>query len=232
MMGIPRDATLAWKITYVIMTLLRPFVCRLRVEGREHMPPTGGVVVACNHPGGMDVVFLGYASPRQIYYMAKQELFHIHPWFSALIRLAGAFPVRRGERDLWALEHSLALVQAGKVLGMFPEGTRNRGRPLGRPKPGTVRIAAQAGAPIVPAAVIGVPQFHREWRNPLRRTPVTVRFGPPIHFDGDAPDSAILQERMTLVMQAIARLLPEELRGPYGENVHAQGAGPMARPDR
>ncbi|RME57828.1 MAG: 1-acyl-sn-glycerol-3-phosphate acyltransferase [Caldilineae bacterium] len=216
----PQDATFVWKVAHVILTVGWPFVCRLRIEGQEHMPRQGGVVVACNHPGGMDVVFLGYASPRQIYYMAKQELFQIHPAFSALIRLAGAFPVRRGERDLAAIQHSLELVRAGKVLGMFPEGTRNRGGPLGRPKPGAVRIAAQAGAPIVPAGVIGVPQFHREWRDLRRRTPVTVRFGPPLYFNGDTTDPVILHQRMMDVMYAIAALLPPELRGEYDVAAH------------
>lgn len=212
----PRDATTPWKICHLIVSAALPFLGSLRIEGRENVPPTGGVVLACNHPGGVDVVALGYASPRQIYYMAKQELFQFQPWFSALITSVGAFPIRRGEGDTAAIAHSIRLVREGKVLGMFPEGTRNRGRPLGRPRSGAVRIAAQTGALLVPSAVIGIPELHREWKNPLQRTRVIVRFAPPIHFSGAPDDPAAIQQTSLEVMHAIARLLPPHLRGEYG----------------
>jgi len=213
----PQDATTPWKICHLIVSGVLPLLASLRVDGRENVPTTGGAVLGCNHPGGLDVVALGYASPRQIYYMAKQELFEFQPWFSALITSVGAFPIRRGTNDTAAIEHSIRLVREGKVLGMFPEGTRNRGGPLGRPKSGAVRIAAQTGVPIIPSAVTGIPALHKEWKNPLRRTPLTVRFGPPIHFTDDPEDSAAIQRTSTAVMHAIARLLPPELRGPYGD---------------
>ncbi|MFZ1757321.1 MAG: lysophospholipid acyltransferase family protein, partial [Caldilineaceae bacterium] len=213
----PRDATTAWKTCHIIVSLLMPLLGSITIEGRENVPVAGGVVLGCNHPGGVDVVALGYASPRQIYYMAKQELFEFRPWFSALITSVGAFPIRRGTNDTAAIEHSLRLVREGNVLGMFPEGTRNRGRPLGRPKSGAVRIAALTGAPLVPSAVIGIPDLHKEWKNPLRRTRVQVRFGPPIRFVGDPDDSAAIQHTSLQLMHAIARLLPPELRGIYGE---------------
>ncbi len=224
-MRVPQDATWLWKLLYIIATLIRPFFCRLEVEGREHVPPRGGVVLACNHPGGLDVVFLGYASPRQIYYMAKYELFQIHPLFSAFIRAAGAFPIRRGQKDLEAIAYAIQLVKQGKVLGMFPEGTRNHGRGLKRGKPGTVRIAMAAGAPIVPAAVIGVPEWHRSWYRLGPRPKVTVRFGPPLFFPNDTEDPDIIQERTDQVMLAIARLLPPDQWGVYAERM-AQEAAP------
>ena len=217
----PQDSTTAWKICHSIVSGVMPLLGSLTMEGRENVPKTGGAILSCNHPGGVDVVVLGYASPRQIYYMAKQELFEFQPWFSSLITSVGAFPIRRGEYDTAAIEHSIQLVRDGKVLGMFPEGTRNKGGPLGRPKSGAVRIASQTGAPLVPCAVIGIPELHKEWKNPLRRTPLTVRFGEPIHFTGDPDDSAAIQRTSLELMHAIARLLPPELRGRYGE-------GPLA----
>ena len=93
----PQDATTAWKICHTIVSGVLPFLGSLRIEGRENVPKTGGAILSCNHPGGVDVVVLGYAAPRQIYYMAKQELFEFRPWFSALISSVGAFPIRRGE---------------------------------------------------------------------------------------------------------------------------------------
>ncbi len=225
-MRVPQDATRLWKGLYLVATALRPFLCRLVVEGREHVPATGGVVLAANHPGGIDVVFLGYASPRQIHYMAKHELFQIHPLFAAFIRAAGAFPVRRGQKDREAIAYAVRLVQAGKVLGMFPEGTRDRGRGLLRGKPGTVRIAMEAGAPIVPTGIIGVPEWHRAWYRPGPRPQVTVRFGEPLFFPRDTEDPAIVQARTDQLMLAIARLLPPDQWGVYAERL--QGA--LARP--
>ena len=213
----PKDSTTAWKICHLIVSGVMPLLGSIKIEGRENVPQSGGAVLSCNHPGGVDVVALGYASPRQIYYMAKQELFEFQPWFSALISSVGAFPIRRGVRDIAAIDHSLQLVREGQVLGMFPEGTRNKGGPLGRAKSGAVRIAALTGAPLVPSAVIGIPELHREWSNPLRRTPVIVRFGEPIHFIGDPDDAAAVQHQSVELMYAIARLLPPELRGRYGD---------------
>ena len=213
----PKDSTTAWKICLTIVSGVIPLLGSLTIDGRENVPKTGGAVLSCNHPGGVDVVALGYASPRQIFYMAKQELFEFHPWFSALISSVGAFPIRRGEYDTAAIGHSLQLVRDGNVLGMFPEGTRNKGGPLGRAKSGAVRIAALTGTPLVPSAVIGIPALHKEWKNPLRRTPVAVRFGEPIHFTGDPDDAAAIQRQSLELKYAIARLLPPELRGRYGE---------------
>jgi len=221
----PSDSTTAWKICLSIVSGLLPFLGSLTIEGRENVPKSGGAVLACNHPGGGDVVVLGYASPRQIFYMAKQELFEFQPWFSSLITSVGAFPIRRGTNDTAAIEHGLHLLREGKVLGMFPEGTRNKGGPLGRAKSGAVRLAAQTGVPLIPSAVIGVPALHKEWNNPLRRTHLIVRFGQPIHFTGDPDDSVAIQHTSTELMHAIARLLPSELRGRYGGDATASQAG-------
>ena len=78
-MGYPADATPTWKYSYQAIHALRPLFCSLQVTGVEHVPRQGGVVLACNHPGGLDSFVLGYASSRQVYYMAKRELFNVHP---------------------------------------------------------------------------------------------------------------------------------------------------------
>lgn len=203
---------------HLIITCLRPWTGSLKIEGREHVPMQGGAILACNHPGGVDVIILGYASPRQIYYMAKEELFKIHPALSWLLFKVGAFPVRRGRNDVGAIATSVATVKQGKLLGMFPEGTRDRDLGLTRGRNGAVRIALATGAPIVPCALIGMGRFNREWRNPLRRPKAILRFGKPIYFDKNEGTSAeILQRYSDTVMYAIAEMLPPELRGIYAD---------------
>lgn len=214
----PKDSTLFWKFLHVLVSILRLWAGHLHVEGREHVPAQGGVILACNHPGNLDVIVLGYSSPRQIYYMAKEELFKISPVLSWLLFAVGAFPVRRGRNDVSAIATSIAVVKKGKVLGMFPEGTRDRDRGLTRGRNGAVRIALATGAPIVPCAVIGVGRLNREWMNPLRRPQVIMRFGKPIYFDKTEGASAeTLQKHTDTVMVAIAAMLPPELRGVYAD---------------
>lgn len=214
-MRIPSDASSLWKFCYVALTLLRPLFCALRVEGVENVPRKGGVVLACNHPGGMDSFVLGVASPRQVYYMAKRELFNVHPVMTFLLYRIGAFPINRGARDTEAIEYSVELLKQGRVLGMFPEGTRNRGKPMRRGKSGAVRIAIDAGVPVVPVAVLGIPHLHKNWLNPFKRTQLSVQFGQPTLFPAGTMEE--VQEYTTEVMLEVASMMPPELRGHYGE---------------
>jgi 1-acyl-sn-glycerol-3-phosphate acyltransferase len=212
----PKDSTPIWKFLHLLVTLLRLWTGNLRIEGRENVPMQGGVILACNHPGGVDVIIVSYSSPRQVYYMAKEELFKIHPALSWLLFKVGAFPVRRGRNDVGAIATSVAIVKQGKVLGMFPEGTRDHDRGLTRGRTGAVRIALATGTPIVPCALVGMGQFNRQWQNPLRRPKAIMRFGKPIYFDKvEGSNAPFLQKHTDTVMFAIAEMLPAELRGIY-----------------
>ncbi len=214
-MRIPKDAYPLWKFCFVALSLLRPLCGSLKVEGVEHLPLQGGVVLASNHPGGLDSFVLGLCSPRQVFYMAKRELFNIHPFLTYLLHRIGAFPINRGARDSAAIEHSVGLLKQGLVLGMFPEGTRNRGKPLRRGKTGAVRIAMDAGAPVVPVAIQGIPHLHKNLFNPFKRTKLSVQFGQPMRLpQGTLED---VQDNTTAVMVEIARMLPPDLHGHYAE---------------
>lgn len=216
-MRFPHEATLAWKFWYVVAIIIRPFFVRLAIEGEEHVPVTGGCVIACNHTPGADYVILGYASPRQIYYMAKAEIFAAHPWIATLVAGLGAFPVHRGAGDADAISQAAAHVRTGHVLGMFPEGTRSRTGALQRGKSGTARIALAAAAPVVPAVVIDGETIFRDFFKLQRRPLVTVRFGPALLLPGDAADPQDVQRTTTVIMLAIADLLPPERRGYYAD---------------
>ena len=155
-------------------------VYRLRPRGLENLPPDGGFVLACNHVSSFDPWPLGMPlwPRRQLRFMAKSELY----WWPLTIVLngAGAFPVRRGQRDTQAIETAVDLVRDGNVVAMFPEGTR-RTKGLvkkfeARPRTGAARIALEGGVPLVPAAVAGTDGLTR-----LR--PLRVSYGQPVDID-------------------------------------------------
>jgi len=178
---------------------------RLRVQGLEHLPE-GGFVLAANHTSNFDPWALGVPllPRRQLRFMAKSELFN--PVLAPLLRAGGAFKVRRGEGDVEAMRTAAELVKEGEIVVMFPEGTRRkkglRKRHVARAHTGAARIALGAGAPLVPAAIVGTDRLSR--LGPLR-----VAYGQPVDLsDLDGLDIKRAAEEAT--DRLMARI--EELR--------------------
>lgn len=214
-MAPPRDASSVWKFLHRLITLLKPLFCKLKIEDRQHVPEQAGCVLVCNHTYGPDFIVLGYASPRQVYYMAKMEIFGWHPLLTKLLVTAGVFPVRRGQSDKGAITAAVNLVRTGKVVGMFPEGTRSRNGALQRGRSGAARIAMEAQVPVVPVVVLNSPAILHKLGRRLRAPEVVIRFGQPIYLAGDPNDSQAAHDNTTQIMRALAVLLPPELRGVY-----------------
>jgi 1-acyl-sn-glycerol-3-phosphate acyltransferase len=178
---------------------------RLRAEGKENLPIKGGYVLAANHISNLDPWPLGLPLwPKSfLRFMAKSELY----WWplNRLITAGGGFPVRRGERDLEAINTAVDLVRDGYVVAMFPHGTRQRKGLVKRYQPkahtGAARIALEAGAPLVPAAIAGTDRLSR--LEPLR-----VRYGEPIPLDDlkDEDPSLAAREATDRLMAEIERL--------------------------
>jgi 1-acyl-sn-glycerol-3-phosphate acyltransferase len=217
-MRFPKESTWGWKVLYIVAIIIKPFFLRLNIEGEEHLPANGGCVLACNHTRGPDYVIVGYASPRQVFYMAKAEIFAYHPLLDKLVTTAGAFPVHRGRGDAHAVEQAIAMATAGHVVGMFPEGTRSKTGALQRGKLGVARIAIGAQAPIIPVVVIDSEPVLRDVLKFQRRPLVTVRFGPPITPPPGAGSTAEIQHLTTAMMLALAALLPPARRGYYADS--------------
>jgi len=169
---------------------------RVRVSGSEQIPAEGPAIVAPNHKNFLDPLFIGIATRRRVRYMAKVELFK-RPLGSLLLRL-GAFPVRRGEADAEALETARAILAAGGLVVVFPEGTRvEAADALGSPHHGAGRLALETGAPIVPAAITGTSHLWRGALPKLKR--VQLAFLPAIapYPPGDRDQlSELIDERM------------------------------------
>lgn len=200
---------------WLLIAPLRPLFCRLRVEGREHIPKEGGAVLASNHTTGPDYVLLAISSPRELHFMAKAEIFTWNPVLSFILRSGGVFPVRRGQADKSALGNAVLTARRGNVVAMFPEGTRSRTGALMRGRTGAARIALAAGVPVIPAAVVNATAIFK--RRSFRRPLVIVRFGEPVHWTSALPSDFEAATGYTeVVMRRIADLLPPEQRGLYG----------------
>lgn len=167
--------------------------------GAENVPRTGPVVLAANHFSWWDPPAMGCAVRRPVSFMAKEELFRFRPIAWVLLAVH-AVPIKRGKADVANLKRMLEALERGQVLGMFPEGTRQKTAELGDPQPGVAWLAHKASAPVVPMAIIGPYRF---------RQPVTVRIGTPIDVRAELPERPRTTDLIAAgarVMQAIARL--------------------------
>jgi 1-acyl-sn-glycerol-3-phosphate acyltransferase len=175
----PKPSLVYFLVGLLSWPILRVFF-RYRVTGTEHLPPSGGYVLAAGHVSNFDPWALAMAlwPHRFLRFMAKSELFW-QPlgWF---ISSAGAFKVHRGRADREALATAVALAREGHIIAMFPEGTRRakglRKKWQAQAHTGAARIALEAGVPLVPAGIRGTDQLARLGR-------LHVRYGPPIELD-------------------------------------------------
>ena len=151
---------------------------RLRRLGTEHIPD-GGVILASNHRSFLDPFAIGCCLGRPIYFVAKEELFK-NPLMGWFLNCLGAFPIERGAADEESVTTSLALLERGEAVVIFPEGTRIRTGSLAPPRRGVGRLALQSGAPVVPIAVTNSERARRGWR--IKPVKVHLRCGPPITF--------------------------------------------------
>lgn len=200
-------------------------VARIEVEGLEELPAerSGPLIVASNHASNADPLLIAsWLTPalgRPIHWLAKEEALH-WPVAGAIMRANGAFGVRRGAADVEAFRTARRVLDEGRVLALFPEGTRSPDGALRRGKDGATLLAVRTGAPILPVAIGG---SHRFWPKGGFMRPgarLVLRIGPPFSLPEPVrgPDHrAALQAATDELMTHIARLLPPSQRGLYAE---------------
>jgi 1-acyl-sn-glycerol-3-phosphate acyltransferase len=171
---------------------------RIRVEGLKNVPLQGGIILCANHISNHDPVFVGIASPRQIRFMAKQEIFKV-PLLKNFVVAVGAFPINRVKPSPAALKQSIEILNSGGCFGIFPEGTRAKGTALQKVHPGTAYLALKTGALVIPVGITGPYRLFR---------PLVIKFGEPVDlspFQGAKPTGEILDaasERITAAIGA------------------------------
>jgi 1-acyl-sn-glycerol-3-phosphate acyltransferase len=201
---------LYWVIKIVVTPVLR-IGCRIRVEGKEHVPRSGPVILASNHRSFLDSIFIPLLISRRVTFVAKAEYFDDKrvAWF---FRGVGQIPIRRegGSASERALEAATEVLEGGGVFGIYPEGTRTRDGKLHRGHTGVARLALRTGAPIVPVGIIGSDEVQPiDSRLPRLFKTVRIRFGEPIdlaHYDGRKDDRLALRDVADEVMFEIQQL--------------------------
>ena len=189
-----REKGVSWPLYATVRALIVPFMrlyFRMHIAGAEHIPAEGPAIIAPNHKSFYDSFFIAACTRRPLRSMAKSEL--IDARYGRLLVRLGAFPVRRGQSDVEALETARTVLRQGELLALFPEGTRVRDpEGLGHPRRGAGRLALDTGAPLVPCAITGTEAlFAGPFPKPRR---VQIAFAEPISAAGLAATPEVAGE--------------------------------------
>ncbi len=184
----------------ILSILFCGLMFRIKVSGRQNIPKKGGFILACNHVSYLDPVVLGVACPRNINYMARHDLFK-NKIFGWLIFSFNAFPVKRNSADLGAIKEVIKRVKSGKVVALFPQGSRKEIDSQDKPEAGIGFLAAKVNAPVIPAFINGTQHAFPKGAKFVRPGKITVSFGNEIPIERGMPYSEIAEKIMAGIRQ-------------------------------
>lgn len=191
-------------VRYAVWGVYKLFY-NFHIEGTENIPQDRPLVMASNHRSYADPVILTMPMKLPVTYMAKEELFKnkLFGWF---IRKLGAFPVRRGSGDMQVIDDAVSILNSGKNLVIFPEGTRSKDGKVGKGKTGVALIAAKSGADVLPCGIV----FEGEKLH--FRSKLTLKFGEVIPAEEIAVEDAS-PKKLKAVKQRIMGAITELVEG-------------------
>ncbi|MCW2813771.1 MAG: phospholipid/glycerol acyltransferase [Nocardioides sp.] len=215
-----------YRVLHAVVPPLAKAVWRPHVTGLEHLPATGGVILASNHLSFADSVVIPVVVPRKVVFLAKSDYFEgpgvrgtlQRAWFEGL----GMLPVDRDDPQaaLASLDTALEVLGRGEAFGIYPEGTRSRDGRLYRGRTGVAHLALTAGVPVVPVGLVGTELLQPVGARAPRVVRVTVRFGAPVEVAGRFDGVPLGRARRVLtdeVMTAVQALSGQEPAGVYNE---------------
>jgi len=219
-------------------TMFRVLDNRLRIEGTEHIPATGGAVIACNHVSYLDFIYCGLGAlpaKRLVRFMAKKEIFE-NKIAGPLMRGMHHIPVDR-DAGMASFREAVAKLKDGEVVGVFPEATISRSFTVKDIKSGAVRMATAAKAPIIPMAVWGTQRLWTKGRPrhlTKRHVPISILVGEPIVPAPGENRDLLTKELHTRMAALVDRVQAEYPEAPASEEdkwwlpAHLGGTAPTA----
>lgn len=200
--------------------------CRPTVIGLENVPKDGPFIVAPNHLSFLDSVIVQALMPRPVAFFAKAEYFTTKGIkgrvMKSFFEAVGSIPVERGEQaaSVQALKTLLDILEDGRGIGIYPEGTRSRDGILYRGRTGVGWLALTTGAPVVPVGLIGTEKLQPAGRNAVKPQHFIMKVGEPIYFDKTGPDHSLPARRQVTdrIMDAIAELSGQERSTSYNQS--------------
>jgi len=196
-----------YSLTKIMLRLLLTLYNRLTIHDHHFIPDQGPFIVVSNHASYLDPIYIGVSFPRRLYFMAKKETFR-YPFFNWILRYYGAFPVDRSKADLKAIRTAIGLLQAGKVLTVFPQGTRKYQLDLTAMKQGAAYFAIKTNTPIIPVYIKGTDKVMPKGQHMIKPSKVEVFIGEIIEVPKikDAKQSQLMDIMTLQVKEAIQQL--------------------------
>lgn len=220
-----RDAGQLQAVAKTVLSPLFRFAWRVRTEGLDRVPATGGVILAPNHTSVLDSFFVPLVVGRPMTYVGKAE--YLDDWKTKyLFPAIGMIPIDRsgGDASARALDAAVEVLERGELFGIYPEGTRSRSGKLHKGHTGVARIALRSGCPIVPVGIIGADEVQPpDARFPRPFMEVLIRFGHPIdvtRYADRANDRLVLRQLTDEVMYSIRDLSGQEYVDTYATKQH------------
>ena len=236
-----------WVVKAILSPILR-LLFRPKVEGIENIPADGAAILASNHLSFSDSIFLPLMVPRRITFLAKSDYFTTGGFKGRLkagfFRGVGQVPVDRagGRASQAALETALRILDQGKLLGIYPEGTRSPDGRLYRGKTGVARMALEAGVPVIPCAMVNTFDIQPPGKVIPKLIPVRIKIGKPLDFSryaGMESDRFVLRSMTDEIMYELMQLSGQEYVDQYAtkakadiEDAKAAAAESMVSTDR
>lgn len=190
---------LYWIFRFFSFLILK-IVFGLRVFGREHIPKSGGFILAGNHVSYLDPPAVGVACPRKLNFMAKEELFR-NPLSACFFYAIEVFPVKRSSADLSALKEAMRRVRQGYGLALFPEGSRRFDGANTQPHAGIGFLTAKLNVPVIPAFIRGTDSALPKGAKFIRPRQISVYFGEKISIEKNLSYQDIAQTIMASIRQ-------------------------------
>ena len=203
----PQSMNLVYNIGFTLSRLLATMFFSYRVHGAEHIPESGGVILASNHCSYLDPPLVGIASKRAMWFLARKTLLE-WPVLGPIFPSLNVIPVDRDGNDRTAIKSIVTLLKSGEGVVLFPEGTRSPDGNLQTAKPGLGMIVAKSLCPVVPARVFGAFEAFPKGGK-IHPGPIDVCFGEPLYFSEEDLDSKNRESYQMIsdrVLEAISRI--------------------------